>query len=509
MGRRATILMVAAMTAAVLVPGPGAASAVEPTCQTEIPVGGDVDGDALSDLVVGLPGWDGGTGAVDLRLTSAPSRLLTKQAAGYPEWEREDRFGSAVALADLDADGCDDLVIGAPGTLDGAGRVHFVSGAPGGFVTTDRVTEDGGATPEDGFGSAIAIAENPELPGFDLWVGSPNDSPGAVARAGSITHFRVITTKTGSFEVEEVETLSQATPAVPGVPEVDDHFGAVLSASHRGLVIGVPHEDVGSVRDAGAVTMLATLDAVPGFDTATAWSQATHRMPGTPETSDRFGAAVSATSEHIVVGVPGEDVGERRDAGMLQTFDHAFDEDLPEPVDGLTQGSRGIPGVAEAGDQLGAAVMVGANVGCGEGVMQAAAGAPGEDIRVSGTNRSNAGTVLVLPLTDQRWCPARFDDQSTVLAGTAETEDRLGSTLGLGPIRIDHDDETGDRVFIGAPGEDHGSVTDAGIVVGTAVGTRASANDILVAGRARPSVGFSRGAEAGTRYGSVLAVPAR
>ncbi|MCW2802340.1 MAG: hypothetical protein QOF52_880 [Propionibacteriaceae bacterium] len=506
MRKRATFLLTVAFGAAVLTPAHLAAAA-EPICQTDTPVVGDVDGDALSDLVVGLPGWDGGRGAVDLRLTSAPSQSLTKSAAGYPESEPGDRFGAAVALADLDADGCDDLIIGAPGTLDDAGRVHLVSGSPGGFRTTGRLTLAGGATPADRFGSSIAIAENPQLPGFDLWVGSPYDSPGAVAGAGSVTHFAV-TTLDGTVQVNTVETLSQATPGVPGVPEAGDHFGAVLAASRAGLLVGVPDEDIGSLRDAGAVTMLAVQDAAPGFDGATSWTQATAGVEGKPEADDRFGAAVTAFFGHVVAGVPGEDVGTRRDAGMLQTFDQPWNQKFAVPVAGITQDSRGIPGVAEAGDQLGAAVLIGRNVGCVEGVTQAVVGAPGEDIRVAGTNRADAGTVLVLPLTAASSCPVRSDDQNTVLAGTPEAGDRLGSALGLGRIRDDHDDELGDRAFVGVPGEDRGSVANAGIVESTAVGSRTNANDVLVAGRFRPSVGFSRGAVAGMRYGTVFASPA-
>jgi len=328
-----------------------------------------------------------------------------------------------------------------------------------------------------------------------------------VARAGSVTHFAV-TTRAGTVKVDTVETLSQDTLAVPGVSEVDDHFGAVLDASREGVLVGVPDEDLGSLPDAGAVTMLAVRDAAPGFDGATSWSQATDGVSGRPEAGDRFGAAVAASFEHVVVGVPGEDLGPRRDAGMLQTFVQPASGEYPVPLAGLTQDTPGIPGVAEAGDQLGAAVLIGRNVGCFEGVTQTAVGAPGEDIRVAGINRADAGTVLVLPLTAASACPARSDDQDTVLAGVPEPGDRLGGALGLGRIRDDHDDELGDRAFIGAPGEDRGTVANAGTVQSTAVGSGANANDLLVAGRYRPSVGFSGGAVAGMQYGTVFAVPA-
>lgn len=506
MRRRTTFLLLAVLAGTLLTPTP-VAGAAELTCQTDVPVVGDVDGDGISDLLVGRPWADSGAGAVDLRLTSAPTQLLTEVAAGITEPEVVDAFGSAVALADLDADGCDDMVIGAPGTLDGAGRVYVVSGAPGGFDSQFRFTLDGGSSPADRFGSAIAIAENPNLPGFDLWVGSPNDSPGAVARAGSVTHF-TIKAPAGQVQITHLETISQATPGVPGTSEVNDHFGSVLTATAGGALVGVPDEDIGRAADAGAVVFLRNFDTDPGFDDAVSITQNTSGVAGTPEAGDRFGAAVAAGFDYALVGVPGEDLGRLRDAGAVQTFRQRFPATVPVPVASVTQNSRGIPGTAEAGDQLGAAVLVGRNVGCVEGVTQAVAGAPGEDIRVSGTNRVDAGTVLVLPLTAAESCPVRYDDQSTVLTGTPETGDRLGRTLGLGRIRDDHDDETGDRAFIGVADEDRGTVPNAGIVQSTASGTGADANDVLVAGKPRSSVGSSEGAMAGEQYGLVLASPA-
>ncbi len=501
-----TILLLAVLGAPLLTPAQPALAA-GPVCQTDAPVVGDVDGDGISDLLVGRPHADRGAGVVDLRLSAAPTRVLTETGAGITEPEVVDAFGSAVALADLDGDGCDDMIVGAPGTLDGAGRVYVVSGSPAGFDGKFRFTLDGGSSPADRFGSAIAVAENPNLPGFDLWVGSPDDSPGAVARAGSVTHFTV-RAPAGQVQITEVETISQATAGVPGSAEVDDHFGAVLSATGGGVLVGVPNEDIGRAADAGAVVFIRNPDTDPGFDDAVSITQDTAGVAGTPEAGDRFGAAVAAGFDHALVGVPGEDLGRVRDAGAVQTFRQPFPASVPVPVASVTQDSRGIPGAAEAGDQLGAAVLLGRNVGCVEGVTQAVAGAPGEDIRVSGTNRVDAGTVLVLPLTAAEACPVRYDDQSTVLSGTPETGDRLGRTLGLGRIRDDHDDETGDRAFIGVPNEDRGTVSNAGIVQSTASGTGADANDVPVAGQPRPSVGSSDGAMAGEQYGLIIASPA-
>src|SRR6478609_659907 len=97
---RVVTLLVAALVAAGCTTAPTAAEAAVPTCQSDVPVVGDVDGDSLSDLVVGLPDRTDG-GAVDLRLSTAPSRILTAAAAGFGPSVAGDDFGSAIGLADL------------------------------------------------------------------------------------------------------------------------------------------------------------------------------------------------------------------------------------------------------------------------------------------------------------------------------------------------------------------------------------------------------------------------
>ena len=145
------------------------ATAVQANCQTDIPVIGDVDGDGRSDLIVGVPGRSSNTGEVDLRLTTAPSKTLSQQDAGLGQGIPGDEFGAAVVLADLNADGCDDIIVGAPGASNSSGRVHVVLGADDGFQTADGQTLTGGAASGDRFGSSLAIAPNFAGTGFDLW----------------------------------------------------------------------------------------------------------------------------------------------------------------------------------------------------------------------------------------------------------------------------------------------------------------------------------------------------
>ena len=495
MRRFGASLVIAATAVATLTPTDVAAAALA-DCQTTTPVAGDVDGDGKSDLVVGIPAHNGKTGEVDLRLTAAsagPSLTLTSSTLG--QGAAGDEFGAAVVLADLNEDGCSDIIVGAPGAA-GAGRVYVVLGAPNGFQTADGKTLDGGATSGDRFGSSLAIARNLADTGFDLWVGAPLDDVGAT-NSGSVVHYAITSSGT---DLELVpKTITQNSVGVPGSSETDDQFGAALSATSRGVLIGDQREDVGSAKDAGSITLLANTDSVPGFDQAFGWSQASSGVPGSAEAGDHFGAAVSMFADHLAVGVPDEDVNSSANAGMVQLF--RWSSATPVPTGEVKQYIPGVPGKVETGDRFGAAVVLGRNMGgCSGGSIQLAIGAPGEDITVSGSSRVDAGTAVIFTPPPGTSC-IRAIDQGNPLSGTPEKGDRFGSTLALG---LRGENGASDRAYIGAPGEDDA----AGIVQSTPIGSGANAADILVAGSSKPSVGYSGGARTGMNYGTVIASPA-
>jgi hypothetical protein len=132
---------------------------------------GDVDGDGVSDLVVGDPeGAPGGiqTGAAWV-YTGSTGRFLYELAGA----QQYSNFGTGVALIhDLDSDGLSDVVIGAPDEvtgLAGSGHVHVFSGgtgaplmdlsvpgANGGYIELGCLVADGGDVNGDGFGDFFA-----------------------------------------------------------------------------------------------------------------------------------------------------------------------------------------------------------------------------------------------------------------------------------------------------------------------------------------------------------------
>jgi FG-GAP repeat len=162
--------------------------------------------------------------------------------------------------------------------------------------------------------------------------------------------------------------FTQDSPRVPGAAEPDDSFGAALAVGDfdrdgfADLAIGVPHEDVGTIADAGAVNVL--YGSIGGL-TGTGSQIFTQNSPGVgsaAEEFDSFGHALAAgdfDSEgfaDLAIGAPGEDIGTLDFGGAVNI--------LPGSTGGLTglgsqlftQNSPGVPGGAEPGDNLGLAL---------------------------------------------------------------------------------------------------------------------------------------------------------
>ncbi|MEV6105392.1 FG-GAP repeat protein [Streptomyces sp. NPDC051940] len=119
-------------------------------------------------------------------------------------------------------------------------------------------------------------------------------------------------------------TWTQNTPGIPGGNENGDEWGADLSAGDTNgdnlpdLAIGAPGEDIGSVKDAGAVTVLRGAPGPAGLTTtgAVSFNQNTYRIPGGAEAGDRFGGEVRLTDANgdklfgLLAAAPGENTGD-------------------------------------------------------------------------------------------------------------------------------------------------------------------------------------------------------
>ena len=177
---------------------------------------------------------------------------------------------------------------------------------------------------------------------------------------------------------------SQDSSGVPGVAEAGDRFGASVahglgckSATDESWAVGAPGEDIGSVKDAGSVTLR---DRSTGRGITL--QQGGLGIPGGREPGDGFGSTL-ADAGVLVIGAPREDIGTAKDAGLVTLVElgcNAAQDLRPDVSSAWNQATTGVPGTAGTGDLfgqgLGAALV---SVAGGSLELRLVVGSPGED----------------------------------------------------------------------------------------------------------------------------------
>lgn len=263
-----------------------------------------------------------------------------------------------------------------------------------------------------------------------------------------------------------VVDISQATANVADGPEAGDRFGfslAVYDANKDGcsdLAVGIPYEDVGTVKDAGYVQVIfGSVNAVGSEFPSKGFVQGSAQpLADAPETDDWFGYALGAGTSttgvpYLAIGIPGEDGSAGVDMGMLG-YVYGTDYNAVN----VTQNSAGIWEDAEPYDRFGASVAATDRF--------FTVGVPGESI---GTVAFAGAVHVFRPSINTDGIPDPLfgmgQGRTPGPASAAQTDDRYGTALAMAPYRPTGATTVTDAILaVGVPGEDLDKAVDAGAV---------------------------------------------
>ena len=447
-------------------------------------------------------------------LSSAGSQIWTQNTGTILDAsEAGDHFGGALAWADFDRDGYDDLAIGVPdedvGTIVDAGGVAVLYGSPSGlsparnqFWTQNSANIRDQSEKGDRFGAALAagVFSTPygcTGTGMGLAMGVRSEDLGTgKTDAGAVN---VIYARAHALSSCGNQFWTQDSAGILDSAEAGDHFGATLAVGRfegfetQDLAVGVPEEDVAAIVHAGAVAVLRSYAG--GFSPSgnEFWTQDSGTVQDSAEAEDHFGSALAAgqffaaccPGEGLAIGVYGEDVGSVVDAGAVNVL-HGNDGLTDQNNLFLTEPSPG------AGNRFGYSL--------GATSTLLAMGIPGEDV----TGIIDAGSVWSC-----KWnnaiegfeCAPQWSQDSAGIEDSAEQADAFGSAVAVVPTSGTY----GAVMAIGVPGEDlTGGPTDAGavnVLYGDQYGFGTTDNQFW----SQDSPGIPGVAEVGDKFGSPLA----
>ncbi len=338
---------------------------------------GDVDGDGIADLLVGAPtaNYRGtGAGAAYLLLGPLASGGLASADRRFAGETIEDQAGTRVAAAgDVDGDGKDDLLIGAPYAESASRGAAYLlldaasSTASMGLENASLILRGEASGDEAGWGVALAGDMNGD--GLaDVAVGAPDAGGsgrvylilGDASPAGSLTDADSTITGSASGDragaciayADDVDWDGH-TDLLVGAPGADDGAGAVY------LLLG-PLDASMTMAEAGA-----TFTGVASGDGAGSWVTGAGSVDGDQYDDMVVGIAPGSGADAVLIRGPTWGVHSLADADGIYvgeaTSDQAGAAIAPAgdtDGDGFLDLLIGAPGHRSVGDEAGAAYLI-------------------------------------------------------------------------------------------------------------------------------------------------------
>ncbi|MGW7254512.1 VCBS repeat-containing protein [Streptomyces sp. NPDC054834] len=373
---------------------------------------------------------------------------------------------------DFNGDGYRDVVIGVPGGTDTqweAGWVGVVYGTSAGIDPAKRkiLTQSGSVNPGsaeggDEFGGALTVADFDGDGYSDLAVGAPGESYGPNASQGSVTLYWGGPSGLGTSAVMVKDPVAKD----------GNHFGGALTA---GDFDGDGHPDLAAYN-----ALTSTVSVLKGpFARSGAWASA-----GTVTLPETSAYAAGFLSSGNVSGDTADDLVVQYRALHGGTERAWYFEGSASGAGLVPKSTLPASHTSAIGDVDGDGH---ADIVVGDAYETTAVGGA-VSVVYGGTDGPGTGRATQV-----------LNQNSTGVPGAAESGDRFGASLSVGDV-------TGDGyadVAVGLPGEDVGSLTDAGTVVllrGSATGIAATGDQSLT----QNTSGVPGTAESKDKFGSYV-----